>query len=658
MRINRLVIKNFRCYYGESEIVFNNEGKVTLIYGRSGYGKSSILQFFRWVLYDNPDFGEHNDKPFYNYVLAEEKSDGESFEVLGTIDFEHIGVKYSITKRIVYEKNNTSINKIESTCELSVLENNAWIPFTGDVPNKINSILPKELSKYFFLDGEKSRETVLDSKDLKKAIHLLFGLDAYENFIKHIGSKGKKKSVIGYYSNVLSSKVTKTFKDMSASEMQEELDALGEEIEDAREERKAVVTNINELSAQRDELLKTLGELSNKPYIVNNIKTNETLIKELSEKIVDRQTEIGSLFYKNYPYLLLSKLVMNNLNLLKKQKDLFDKNYKNTFENLTKSLLKEIENRGVCVCGRPLDEQSSQHISRILISMPPSLTYIYSQFILKSKGKISSSKSEIYKYAEIINSISSYQQRISDLEQKIKESEAELEKLNAMKDSIMHLDKIKAQIVELEKKKGKLDGDISRMKNIYDLSLRQLETLQKNDRYSQKYNKIISFLQEMLEEITYEKEDYEAEIKDTLNKCVRSTFKKLTTQKDLDADKIKFIQDDFSLRITFLTGGQLQVDVYSYIVGITQTLQKLGLENNENPIVVDAPFAFTDEIQSEHIFSTLPQIAKQVIFMTLDLNKIENILKNDKNSYELYLIENASQNKATINRGDFNDIKR
>ena len=61
MIINNVKITNFRCYYGTNEISFNANGKITLIYGDSGYGKSSFLQFFRWMFYNDPDFGKNDD---------------------------------------------------------------------------------------------------------------------------------------------------------------------------------------------------------------------------------------------------------------------------------------------------------------------------------------------------------------------------------------------------------------------------------------------------------------------------------------------------------------------------------------------------------------------------------------------------------------------
>lgn len=143
------------------------------------------------------------------------------------------------------------------------------------------------------------------------------------------------------------------------------------------------------------------------------------------------------------------------------------------------------------------------------------------------------------------------------------------------------------------------------------------------------------------------------QLKLVINQLLREIFKKLTTQTELDADKIQFVNDDFSLRTTYLTGGQLAVDVYSYVIGIIKALQECQMENNENPIIIDAPFAFTGNIQSEHIFKTLPTVSKQTILLTLDLNKIKKLL-GETELYDFYIIKNDSQEQATIVRGAIN----
>lgn len=68
------------------------------------------------------------------------------------------------------------------------------------------------------------------------------------------------------------------------------------------------------------------------------------------------------------------------------------------------------------------------------------------------------------------------------------------------------------------------------------------------------------------------------------------------------------------------------------------------------------PFAFTGNIQSEHIFKTLPTVSKQTVLLTLDLNKIKKLL-GETQLYDFYIIKNDSQERAIIVRGDVNAIK-
>ena len=93
MIINSIKIKNFRCYYGMSTLSFNSNGKITLLYLKSGYGKTSLLEMF----YYDCNFGPNNDKPFFNIPAYEECDMGDTIEVSGQVDFEHLGVSYRLS---------------------------------------------------------------------------------------------------------------------------------------------------------------------------------------------------------------------------------------------------------------------------------------------------------------------------------------------------------------------------------------------------------------------------------------------------------------------------------------------------------------------------------------------------------------------------------
>ena len=662
MKINNILIENFRCYYKENEVKFNSSGKITLIYGDSGYGKSSFLQFFRWIFYNDPDFGKDNDKPLFNTVAYEEKEPGETIDVRGVVEFDHLGTKYSLEKKHTYSVTlNPNNAKLEATdYNLQYMEDDNWVDYDGDVSKKINSIMPKGLSKYFLLDGEKARDIVLNSTDLRLAIHSLFGIDEYEKSIEHIGSAYDKKTVIGYYSNLMTSQI-KAVSGLSVKltpqEYQDSLQDLNEEIKNLKRLRSDLISNINEDNARRDQILKDLGEASNKDNIEEIIRRNDEQIKRLDDENKKITKQIGDLFYQCFPYLIMTGVTSRSASILREKRDDFSVNYHTMFNNLKKELLKEVLERNSCICGRDLDKNSIKYINDTISIMPPdSYIYLFGQFVKKTKSEIQASNLKIYGYDNIVSSIAENQKKIAEFETDNKERYAAIKRLDEAKDLVDELEAIDKRIKESNTNKTRFDGDIAKKTQTFNIAEQQLEKIIKNSEVSDKYSSIISFFKDVKKDLEEEKKKREADVADVLNNCVKEIFKQLTTQSDLNADNIQFVNKNFSLRTTYLTGGQLAIDVYSYVIGIIKALQQFGMDNNENPIIIDAPFAFTGNEQSEHIFRTLPSVVKQTVLLTLDLNKIKSLLGETK-LYEFYVIKNESQEKAIIERGNINEFK-
>ena len=661
MLINKVYIENFRCYYGENNISLNKNGKITLIYGDSGRGKSSFLQFFRWMFYSEYDFGKTDDKAIFNEVAYKEKKPGEKLRVSGRIEFEHLGVQYSLIKSFMVTVSfNVKGARIDSQeTNLSILNNNNWEPFAGDISNKINSILPKALSKYFFLDGEKARDIVLNSSELKKAISAMFGLNVYEEALSHIGHKNKGNSVLGYYNREMTGKLkpqSGLLNNMTPAEFQEAIQDLYEEIEDLKAQRHEIIDKIEAKNTRKEEIFKIIGEANSQNNIKRLIKLDEDAIKRNEGIIKNKQKEIGNLFYKTYPYLFLAKLASKSSTILREKNLSFAHSYHNIFENLKKDLLKEILEKGTCVCGRELDKESEKRINDIVSVMPPdSYTYQFGQFVSKSKNKIQWAEHEIMNYDLILNEIAKLEKENKGYLDDIRDKMDDLKRLEGATVLVEELEQIKADIDQLSRLKAGLEGKIAQKKQIYEISNKKLESVLKNNQVSTKYTEIINFFEQLKQLIAVEKNNREQQVKTVLNDCVRSVFKKLTTQTELDAGKLQFIKDDFSLRTTYLSGGQLAVDEYSYVIGIVKALKECDVDNDENPIIIDAPFAFTGDEQSEHIFRTLPTISNQTVLLTLDLHKIREAL-GDTKLYDFYIIKNDSQEKATIERGDINEI--
>jgi len=603
------------------------------------------------------DFGV-NDKPIYNIHTCDEHNFGENFKVSGSIDFEHNGVKYQIVKTDIYKKHVNHATFVTSETTLQYEINNNWEDYPGKIDELIRSILPKELSKYFLLDGEKARDIVLDRKNLKEAIFGLFGIVEYDNAISHIGSISKKSSVLGKLNKEMMDEIgAGGKKGIEPLRIQARIDEYNAEVEKYKKEIKQNDDLIAEKSAERDKILTLIGERNNKKFLLNNKIANEALIKECETSIKRIKEDISRVCYKNYPYLILSKVIADNCVFLQKMDLEYSSKYNNVFENLKKELLVEIKEKGVCVCGRPLDEETRDTIEGILGVMPPAKhTYLFGQYLSKAKTGIAESKVKVLKIEHLFDELNDKEKKIFELDEANKEIIAELKALESANELIEKHDKLESEISKLKsenyilsKKQGQANTYLSSLIRDHRKAVKEFEV-------SSKYSKKIKFFEEIRRILEKEKANRERSVRDTLNKYVRETYSQLTTQGDIDPEKISFVNDDFTLRQTFLTGGQKAVDEYSYIMGIIKSLKEFDLDSNETPVIIDAPFAFTDNTQSQHIFEAFPSVSSQTILLTLDLNKIMPLLSNE-DSYELYVIETSeSQDKATITRGDINAI--
>ena len=659
MIINSVTIKNFRCYKDTINLNFNHNGKVTLIWGDSGYGKSSFIHFLRWMFYGDVNFGKNDDKPLYNLVSFEQSKVGDLLEVYGKIEFEHNSIKYSLTRSVVFKCGITQKLTMVDNSEvvLQHLVDDNWCRFTDAVDTKINSLIPKELSKYFFLYGEQAREIVLDSVGLKKAIHQLFGITAYEKAIYHIGKDINRNSVLGYYSIERASKIPHGINNVNPQQIQAESQAAYDKLMSTEKLIETHKENLKKLQSRQKEILLTLGEKSNQESLNQLIKANKSIIEGYEKDIDSNTLKIGDVLYKNYPYLLLATKTAECSAILREKNKEFSSSMK-VFNSLNKNILKEVLEHKACICGRDLDSSSEKVIRNTMGSMPPdSYTYQFNQFVSKNHDYLSQCITDSYEYHEIIGEISNLEIMIQQKSQENEDILKDLQKIESMKELVEELQTVEKEIASINKALTPLESAKYVLKQGLDRYTSQLQNIAKSSAATATIDQKINVFKKILYELIYEKKSQEIKVKTVLNDCVRDVYSRLSTQKE-DASKISFIKDDFSLRETYLTGGQLAVDQYSYVIGIVKALKECDLSYKENSIVVDAPFAITDSIQSSHIFETLPLISEQSILLTLDINKISDPLLNNAGSYDFYMIKTKNQKDATIVKGNLDDIKQ
>ena len=99
MKIKKLRYRNFRNFAKEGEIDFDINGKMTIIYGTNGDGKTTLHQLFQWILYERVNFNKTtSSNKLYNLEIGSLLTPECSMFVWGEIEFEHNRDEYLVRR--------------------------------------------------------------------------------------------------------------------------------------------------------------------------------------------------------------------------------------------------------------------------------------------------------------------------------------------------------------------------------------------------------------------------------------------------------------------------------------------------------------------------------------------------------------------------------
>lgn len=206
MIIKEVEYKNFRQFKEHGSIKCSSNGKITLIYGKNGDGKTTLHQLFHWIFYNTVNFNKTTTDKLYNLSYEKTLRYNDTTETEGKIYFEHNGEDYVIRRIWHYQKQISKISKIGEEVDIfKQNENGDWKKVTSsnkEVSKIMEEILPSGLSEYFFFDGESmiadlKVKSSQSANKLKEALYKMFDLSFLDLGISHIGNTDKANTVIG-----------------------------------------------------------------------------------------------------------------------------------------------------------------------------------------------------------------------------------------------------------------------------------------------------------------------------------------------------------------------------------------------------------------------------------------------------------------------------
>ena len=171
MFLKSIEITNFRQFRDVAIDFAQGKGgeNVTIIIGENGSGKTTFAQAFLWCLYGDTSF---SDKILLNKKVSADMVAGDKEEVKVVLKLEHGANEYTLYRKQKYEKNNLNNIKGDHTIfdiAIKDVSGNTTFVKKTQCESEVINILPKQLSKYFFFDGERIEKISKDISTGRKA---------------------------------------------------------------------------------------------------------------------------------------------------------------------------------------------------------------------------------------------------------------------------------------------------------------------------------------------------------------------------------------------------------------------------------------------------------------------------------------------------------
>ena len=642
-------MKNFRQFHGEQSIEFSTDAKknITLIHAENGVGKTALLNAIKWCFFEETTLNfSQKDNLLNNYA----HDDGDNTYYVA-IEFEEDG-EYFYCER---GYNNISKNYFKMTRD----DFETGVKPINDPELFINSILPKEMSEYFFFQGEGvgsfTKAKVGHNREVKEAIQNILGFKTAQQAIDDLGDIKKDYR-----------------KEVATRNKGSELAKLSEEISKLEQEKIAKDSRLgfcDKNIGMYEQLILDIDEKlanSNSTVVKQNHQNRAKLDKQksvLTQRIKGKEVEKVRLIKMYGAHVFAKKLASQALDFINEEE------FKGTIpapynENLVRQILEE----HACICGAPIHDNSEAYnnISKLLKSAADP---DQGNRVIRARETLKSiqTKNEGAKGHLLAN-----QNDLIQLHNNLEDTKRELEEIS-LRMTEFNID----EIVSLENQRkshqqhkdteyrtqGRLEVETDRLKRFIDATQSKINQLQAQSTGIDIYQESLDILNEVesllistlqkAEESSFN--ELSKLINDTLDLYVRQDFK---AKIDKETFNIRLI-DNQNRNVAMSDGQQLLLS----LTFISSLIQLAATRKNAQgeiltpgviaPFVIDAPFGVLDNTYKGNMAKSIPESVEQVVFLLSSSHwegtVEENIRERVGKEYNLVAEVASSQGSKELN---------
>lgn len=690
MKINKIILNNFRQYYGSITIDIDtiDDKNIVLIGGKNGFGKTNFLISLVWCLYgekitqiDESFKREVQKETNYQKFIKQSlnwtsKDEGnKEFSVEIQIDEVDYPANLKVSDNKITIRREFNVLKIEES--LSILNSDGMELF-DDLDDKISYIndyiIPLEAAKFVFFDAEKIASWAeLSTKDegnvLNDALGKLLGLDLYENlkddFLTYTNNLKKE----GTSANIKEQIINKEKAVELNKDKIEKIDLKSALNETSKKELKDKIkeyqTFLNQNSKKETSTINREDLVNEITLLLEKKKELETRFNELSE--LAPLAMLGGKIEEVLEQIELQNQSQNDLENNEEIKRKFDSFIENLFNKPP-----EPEDGSMTFKNKIFYSDKAQGLLNNLFDVSEKtenlefeidLNNADKELIVKTSQILKQQTKEVFE--STISEFNTIQIAITEKEKQLKlidsdlEDETVLDVLTQKDETERKLEKIIAENGALEIQKEKLLKDNVRLNQQYNILLQKSSG---NQIIKSKISAAKKYIDSLQTFIDVQKRNKKESLADSLLSELKKLMHKMQNNDSgfIEDARIDILPDGKGLKVSILDSDGNEIPKESFSTGekqiyISCLIKAILNESIQNfPIFIDTPLGRLDHEHIENILNNYyPNLSNQVVLLATN-NEITPRRFNSINSKvaKSYLIVNENK-KSNFKPGYF-----
>ena len=716
MIIKKIVITNFRSYYGENTFELSNG--LTLIIGGNGDGKTTFFEALEWLLNTSLEIKELSN---VSEMRKSELSIGEVDTMSVSMLFEHNGEK-EVTKSLTFEKMSDGNCKV-TNYSFRGYETDSAERMLRTGKSLIDSCFDSYIRRYCLFKGESQLNVFNEPTALKTLVDKFSDIRKFEDFVE-VASDLEQKSETAYTKECKSdTKVAKR-----VGELQRRKEELEGKISELRRDIKKQEEVASTYQLKLDDLEKHQATSERYQEIKDRLKTkNEKLSRLKSLILVNYNAGLLDNFWILSPYTQIFKEFQKKVSALSKEKRLQNdqdiatkaaaKAKKEVVDEIAsfangksklpwylpaEQTMREMLDDEICkVCGRPA-LRGTEEYKFMEGKLHEYIRHMQEEADIKAKeleekplfeGRAiedlhamsisfgGTTAMEIAKkYQEVKDLIEFVDDRKKDIaivEAEIQEIEDEKSRLLIQADGISEdmLDKnfndIKGYFEQRNRAEQRISDYKAEMKdyqNDLERVRQEFDSLDPSSGMAKVYGKVHTLLDKVMKAFINAKKENLRRFLASLSEKTNEYFKLLNENDFRGEIRIRQTANDsaeirlFSSNGTYIKdpGGAQETTMYMSLLFAISDLTTLKKEE-DYPLIFDAPTSSFEDFKENVFYNIIDKIDKQCIIVTKDLLEVDkktghktlNTEKIESMTCSVYRIEK----KAGYDQEDLSTIR-